>query len=232
MRERLKAIRVVSRGRGWLAVDKPPGVLSVPGKGEAGELSVVSWLMEHEPRAGGPITVHRLDMDTSGLLLVALNAPTQRALSMQFEARTVDKSYTAVVSGRLTPDTGVFDAPMRLDVPNRPRQVIDFQQGKQAVTNYRVLSAAPGRARVELVPVTGRTHQIRVHLEAIGHSVAGDPVYGTGTSRRGPDGLARLFLHAWRLELTSPSSGSLIRAEAPLPGELEAVLARLRVTTA
>lgn len=209
MRERLKAIRVVSRGRGWLAVDKPPGVLSVPGKGEAGELSVVSWLMEHEPRAGGPITVHRLDMDTSGLLLVALNAPTQRALSMQFEARTVDKSYTAVVSGRLTPDTGVFDAPMRLDVPNRPRQVIDFQQGKQAVTNYRVLSAAPGRARVELVPVTGRTHQLRVHCAYAGHPILGDPIYGDRTPA------PRLLLHATRLAFTDPTTGERITIESP-----------------
>jgi 23S rRNA pseudouridine1911/1915/1917 synthase len=100
--------------------------------------------------------------------------------------------------------------------------------GRTATTGYRVKERFSGWTLLELDLVTGRTHQIRVHLDAIGHPVAGDPLYGSGTSRRGPDGLGRLFLHAWRLELTSPSSGELIRAEAPLPGELEAVLAALR----
>ena len=102
--------------------------------------------------------------------------------------------------------------------------------GRQSTTGYRVRERFPRWTLLELDLVTGRTHQIRVHLEAIGHPVAGDPLYGTGTSRRGPDGLERLFLHAWRLELTSPSTGRLIRAEAPLPGALEAVLTRLRGT--
>jgi 23S rRNA pseudouridine1911/1915/1917 synthase len=100
--------------------------------------------------------------------------------------------------------------------------------GRAATTGYRVRERFAGWTLLELDLVTGRTHQIRVHLDAIGHPVAGDPVYGTGTSSRGPDGLARLFLHAWRLELTSPSRGDLIRATAPLPAELEAVLAGLR----
>jgi 23S rRNA pseudouridine1911/1915/1917 synthase len=103
--------------------------------------------------------------------------------------------------------------------------------GRAATTGYRVAERFAGWTLLELDLVTGRTHQIRVHLDAIGHPVAGDPLYGTGTSRRGPDGLDRLFLHAWRLELTSPSNGTLIRAEAPLPDELEAVLTRLRGTT-
>jgi 23S rRNA pseudouridine1911/1915/1917 synthase len=100
--------------------------------------------------------------------------------------------------------------------------------GREAVTHLRRLEALGRFTLLEARLETGRTHQIRVHLDAIGHPVAGDPLYGSGTSRRGPDGLGRLFLHAWRLELTSPSSGELIRAEAPLPGELEAVLAALR----
>jgi 23S rRNA-/tRNA-specific pseudouridylate synthase len=100
--------------------------------------------------------------------------------------------------------------------------------GRPATTGYRVRERFPGWTLLELDLVTGRTHQIRVHLEAIGHPVAGDPVYGTGTSRRGPEGLERLFLHAWRLELTSPSTGRLIRAESPLPRALEAVLEALR----
>jgi 23S rRNA pseudouridine1911/1915/1917 synthase len=104
--------------------------------------------------------------------------------------------------------------------------------GRPATTGYRVRERFAGWTLLELDLVTGRTHQIRVHLEAIGHPVAGDPVYGTGTSRRGPDGLARLFLHAWRLELVSPSDNRLIRAEAPLPPELESVLASLRASGA
>ncbi len=100
--------------------------------------------------------------------------------------------------------------------------------GRPSITGYRVKERLPGWTVLELDLVTGRTHQIRVHLDAIGHPVAGDPVYGTGTSRRGPDGLGRLFLHAWRLELASPSDGHLIRATAPLPDDLEAVLVRLR----
>jgi 23S rRNA-/tRNA-specific pseudouridylate synthase len=102
------------------------------------------------------------------------------------------------------------------------------QSGRAATTGYRVRERFAGWTLLELDLVTGRTHQIRVHLEAIGHPVAGDPIYGTGTSRRGPDGLERLFLHAWRLELTSPSTDRLIRAEAPLPESLEGVLGRLR----
>jgi 23S rRNA pseudouridine1911/1915/1917 synthase len=101
--------------------------------------------------------------------------------------------------------------------------------GRPAVTGYRVRERFAGWTLLEVDLVTGRTHQIRVHLDAIGHPVAGDPVYGTGTSRRGPEGLERLFLHAWRLELASPGDGHLIRAEAPLPDELEHVLERLRV---
>ena len=104
--------------------------------------------------------------------------------------------------------------------------------GRPATTGYRVRERFEGWTLLELDLITGRTHQIRVHLAALGHPVAGDPVYGTGTARRGPDGLARLFLHAWRLELVSPTSGRLIRAEAPLPEALEAVLASLRASTA
>src|SRR4029077_16835976 len=112
------------------------------------------------------------------------------------------------------------------DPRHRTRMAVTAD-GRASVTGYRVRERFSGWALVQLRPVTGRPHQIRVHLDAIGHPVAGDPVYGTGTSRRGPDGLARLFLHAWRVELTSPSRGELIRATAPLPAELEAVLGRL-----
>lgn len=211
MRERLKCLRIIARGAGWLALDKPWGVLSVPGKGEVGAISVVSWLAEHEPQISGPITVHRLDMDTSGLLLVALDGPTQRALSMQFEARTVEKLYTAVVSGRVVPEQGMFDAPMRLDVLHRPRQIVDHVQGKAAVTEFRVVAREADRSRLELTPLTGRTHQLRVHCAHAGHAILGDVLYGDRASA------PRLLLHATRLMFTDPSASRRIRVDSPVP---------------
>ena len=208
-RERLSRIRILVRGEGWLAVDKPSGTLSVPGKGEAGAVNVAAWVMEHQPHASGPITVHRLDMDTSGILLVALDAARQRALSMQFEARTVEKRYIAVVAERVEQSSGRFDAPMRLDVPNRPRQIVDYAQGKPATTEFRTLERGDDRTRLELNPLTGRTHQLRVHCAHAGHPILGDPLYGD------PASASRLFLHATRLEFTDPSSGERVVVDSP-----------------
>jgi 23S rRNA pseudouridine1911/1915/1917 synthase len=131
------------------------------------------------------------------------------------------------VSGSLDAAVGRIEAPIGRDPKNRQRMAV-VPDGRAAVTGYRVRERFHGWTLLELDLVTGRTHQIRVHLAALGHPVAGDPVYGTGTARRGPDGLDRLFLHSWRLELTSPADGRLVRVEAPLPAELEVVLDRLR----
>ncbi len=204
---------MLSRGSGWLALEKPSGVLSVPGKGDAGAVNAVSWVVEHEPQAAGPITVHRLDMDTSGILLVALDAERQRALSMQFEARTVEKRYVAVVEGLLTSESGRFEAPMRLDVPNRPRQIVDPLDGKTAVTEFRVIERTGGRTRLELTPITGRTHQLRVHCAHAGHPIVGDPLYGGANAA----GAARLLLHAERLAFDDPSIGVRVVVESPAP---------------
>ena len=210
-RERLCGVRVLTRGEGWLALDKPSGVLSVPGKGEIGAVNIPAWVMRHEPGASGPLTVHRLDMDTSGVLLVALDADRQRALSMQFEARTVEKLYVAVVTGRVVAEGGVFDAPMRLDVPNRPRQIVDYAQGKPAVTEFRVLERGDDRTRLELNPLTGRTHQLRVHCAHAGHPILGDPLYGD------PESAPRLLLHAARLVFTDPASDQRVVVESTPP---------------
>jgi 23S rRNA pseudouridine1911/1915/1917 synthase len=126
---------------------------------------------------------------------------------------------------------GRIEAPIGRDPKHRTRMAV-VPDGRPATTGYRVRERFGGWTLLELDLVTGRTHQIRVHLDAIGHPVAGDPVYGTGTSRRGPEGLGRMFLHAWRLELVSPSSDRLIRAEAPIPPDLEAVLDELRAVAA
>ncbi|MFT3684931.1 MAG: RluA family pseudouridine synthase [Phycisphaerales bacterium] len=211
MLARLAGVRVIHQAADWLALDKPAGVLSVPGKGEVGAISVVSWVKERYPHATGPLTVHRLDMDTSGLLLVGLTPESQRSLSMLFEARGVEKSYVAVVAGRVGQASGVFDAPMRLDVPNRPRQVIDFEQGKPARTEFRVLAAEDDRTRLKLVPLTGRTHQLRLHCAHAGHPIFGDIIYGDRTSA------PRLLLHAERLAFADPGSGQPITIESLAP---------------
>ena len=217
-----------------LIIDKPAGLVVHPSPGHPAG-TIVNALLG---RAGGaeyggiagvsrPGIVHRLDRDTSGLLMVAKHDAAQAGLMAQLKARRVKKTYLALVHGSVTANAGRIEAPIGRDARQRTRMAV-VPDGRPAITGYRVRERFPGWTLLELDLVTGRTHQIRVHLEAIGHPVAGDPVYGTGTSRRGPDGLGRLFLHAWRLELASPSDGHLIRATAALPDELEAVLERLR----
>jgi 23S rRNA pseudouridine1911/1915/1917 synthase len=159
--------------------------------------------------------------------MVARRDSSQASLMSQLKARRIKKTYQALVQGSVSAAAGRIEAPIGRDSKHRTRMAV-VPDGRPSVTGYRVRERFTAWTLLELDLVTGRTHQIRVHLEAIGHPVAGDRVYGTGTSRRGPDGLDRLFLHAWRLELTSPSSGELIRATAPLPAELERVLATLR----
>jgi len=160
--------------------------------------------------------------------MVARSDLAQGSLMAQLKARRIKKTYLALVQGSVAAAVGRIEAPIGRDPKHRIRMAV-VPDGRPATTGYRVRERFAGWTLLELDLVTGRTHQIRVHLDAIGHPVAGDPLYGGGMSRKGPEGLGRLFLHAWRLELTSPSSGELIRAEAPLPGELEAVLAALRM---
>ena len=215
-----------------LIVDKPAGLVVHPSAGHAGG-TLVNALLARGTTYGGiagvlrPGIVHRLDRDTSGLLMVAKTDAAQQGLMAQLKARRIKKTYLALASGSVSATVGRIEAPVGRDPRHRTRMAV-VPDGRPATTGYRVRERLPGWTLLELDLVTGRTHQIRVHLAAIGHPVAGDPVYGTGTSRRGPDGLRRLFLHAWRLELASPADGHLIRATAPLPAELEAVLERLR----
>ncbi|HSL34190.1 MAG TPA: RluA family pseudouridine synthase [Candidatus Limnocylindrales bacterium] len=233
------ALRVVHDDADLLIIDKPAGLVVHPSAGHAGGTLVNALLAHGEPGSFGGIAgvqrpgiVHRLDRDTSGLLMVARNDAAQHSLMAQLKARRVKKTYLALVHGEVAAAVGRIEAPIGRDPKHRTRMAV-VPDGRASTTGYRVRERFPGWTLLELDLVTGRTHQIRVHLEAIGHPVAGDPVYGTGTSRRGPDlpgpiRLERLFLHAWRLELTSPSSGELIRAVAPLPPELEAVVEGLR----
>ena len=167
--------------------------------------------------------------NTSGLIVVARNDAAQVSLQAQLKARRVRKAYLALVGGVVDAQLGRIEKPIGRDPRNRMRRAVTGE-GKPAVTGYRVRERFSAWTLLELDLVTGRTHQIRVHLASIGHPVAGDSVYATGAVRRGPDRLARLFLHAWKLEFLSPGSGRLVRCEAPLPGELESVLEGLRAS--
>jgi 23S rRNA pseudouridine1911/1915/1917 synthase len=222
-----------------LIVEKPAGLVVHPSPGHHAGDTLVNALLA---RAGGaeyggiagvarPGIVHRLDRDTSGLLMVAKHDAAQASLMTQLKARRIRKTYQALVAGEVAAAVGRIEAPVGRDPKHRTRMAV-VPDGRPSITGYRVRERFTGWTLLELDLVTGRTHQIRVHLEAIGHPVAGDPVYGTGTSRRGPDGLDRLFLHAWRLELAAPGDGHLIRATAPLPAELSVVLDRLRLAGA
>jgi 23S rRNA pseudouridine1911/1915/1917 synthase len=228
-------VHVVYEDPDLLIVDKPAGLVVHPSPGHDSGTLVNALLGRANGREYGGIAgvqrpgiVHRLDRDTSGLLMVAKNDAAQLSLMAQLKARRIKKTYLALVMGSVAASVGRIEAPIGRDPRHRTRMAV-VADGRPATTGYRVRERLPGWTLLELDLVTGRTHQIRVHLEAIGHPVAGDAVYGTGTSRRGPERLDRLFLHAWRLELTSPSDGHLIRAEAPLPIDLEAVLAGLRL---
>jgi len=217
-----------------LVVNKPHGLVVHPSPGhDSGTL--VNALLGRAAGAeyGGiagvrrPGIVHRLDRDTSGLLIVAKTDLAQASLMAQLKARRVKKTYLALVQGSVAAAVGRIEAPIGRDPKLRTRMAV-VNDGRASTTGYRVRERFAGWTLLEVDLITGRTHQIRVHLEAIGHPIAGDPVYGTGTSRRGPAGLERLFLHAWRLEFTSPSGGDLIRVTAELPVELEAPLDALR----
>ena len=231
-------VAVVYEDEDLLIIDKPAGLVVHPAPGHADGTLVNALLGRGGADAFGGIAgvrrpgiVHRLDRDTSGLLMVARTDLAQHGLMAQLKARRVKKTYLALVQGSVAAAVGRIEAPIGRDHQHRTRMAV-VADGRPATTGYRVRERFDGWTLLELDLVTGRTHQIRVHLAAIGHPVAGDPVYGTGTSQKGPDGLGRLFLHAWRLELTSPSRGDLIRATAPLPTELEAVLERLRTRPA
>lgn len=186
-----------------LVLDKPAGLLSVPGRGEDKQDCLSARAQRQFPDA---LIVHRLDMATSGVMVLARSAAAQRSLNQAFANRTVTKRYIAIVDGHLAspPETWeVIDLPIIVDWPNRPRRVIDHQQGKPSVTRWRVLShnGPLDTTRIELEPVTGRSHQLRVHLLALGHPIVGDALYG---SPRVQAMANRLLLHACSVELPHP----------------------------
>jgi tRNA pseudouridine32 synthase/23S rRNA pseudouridine746 synthase len=194
-----------------IVVDKPSGLLSVPGRGEHLQDCLATRV---QAQFGDALVVHRLDMVTSGLMLFARGIDAQRRLSRAFAQREVHKRYVAVVHGRLDPDHGEIDLPLIADWPNRPLQRVDHEHGKPSLTRYRVVDTKAERSRVELEPVTGRAHQLRVHLLAIGHPIVGDALYAPPEVLAGAD---RLLLHATSLRFAHPVSGAAVAIESAVP---------------
>ena len=193
-----------------LLVDKPAGLLSVSGKGEHLADCLLTRVQAAFPEA---LSVHRLDRDTSGVMVFAVTPHAQRHLGLQFERRHTKKTYVARLWGELTPRTGLVDLPLIVDWPNRPLQHVNHETGRPAQTEWRVVRAGKGETRVRLMPLTGRTHQLRVHMLALGHPILGDPFYATGPARD----LPRMMLHAETLQLRHPDGGAGVRFTAKCP---------------
>ena len=201
-------LEIIYQDEYFIAVNKPTGLLSVPGRGPDKQGWCYGRVMGPFP---GALMVHRLDMDTSGLMLFALSLEVQRKLSLQFEKREIHKSYVALLEGVLEQDQGMIDYPMRKDMTQRlpPKHLVDCVRGKKAITEWKVLGRSASMTRVALFPQTGRSHQLRVHMQALGHPIVGDNIYGTAGER--------LMLHAERLELWHPETGGLIRLACAAP---------------
>ena len=206
-----------------LVFDKPAGLLCVPGRGPDKQDCLSARAERQWPDAK---VVHRLDMATSGLVLMARGIEAQRALSLAFEKRRVHKRYTAVAEGVLRSDLShrmpesdwnTIDLPLLLDWQNRPRSVVNHAEGKPSLTRWRLAEPEPGdppdTTRLTLEPITGRSHQLRVHLQAIGHPIVGDPLYGNAP----PDPAQRLLLHAEGIRFPHPTTGEAMAFVAPCP---------------
>jgi 23S rRNA pseudouridine1911/1915/1917 synthase len=216
-------LKIVYEDADLLVIDKPAGLPVHPAPGHPAH-TLVNAVLAHLPAlAEGdetlrPGVVHRLDKDTSGLIIVAKNRPAHENLSDQFKSRSVAKSYTVLVKGKLTPENGIIEAAIGRDPHNRQRMAV-VSKGREARTEYRVLRYIGDYTLLEIRPRTGRTHQIRVHLAAIGFPVVGDATYGVTFPH-----LSRQFLHASRLGFSLPSTGKHVEFTSPLPPDLEKAL--------
>jgi len=193
-----------------LVVEKPAGLLSVPGKTPDLADCLLARVRAAFPTA---LLVHRLDRDTSGVMIFALTPHAQRHLGLQFEHRQTKKSYVARVWGEVADPSGTVDLPLAVDWPNRPLQKVDPEHGRPAVTDWRVLRRGAGETRIRLMPRTGRSHQLRVHMATLGHPILGDPFYATGPARDFP----RMMLHSEVLQLRHPDGGRGTRVTSPCP---------------
>lgn len=201
-----------------LLVNKPAGLLSVPGKGEHLADCLIARIQGAYPEA---LLVHRLDRDTSGVMVFALSRHAQRHLGLQFEKRYMKKTYIARTHGVIAEKTGTVDLPLIVDWPNRPLQMVCHETGKNAVTDWRVVRKGEHETRVRLYPKTGRTHQLRVHMLALGHPIMGDPFYAVDADAKaaseGREHAPRLMLHAENLRLRHPDGGAGLSITAKCP---------------
>ncbi len=191
-------------------VDKPSGLLSVPGRGDHMADCMIARLRAVFPEI---LLVHRLDLDTSGVMVFARSAHAQRHLGLQFEKRQTRKHYIARVAGQVAARSGRVDLPLTVDWPNRPRQMVCRDTGRPAQTDWALIRHENMGSRLRLMPVTGRSHQLRVHMLAMGHPILGDPLYATGAALEHP----RLMLHAQGLRLRHPDGGKGLTISAPVP---------------
>lgn len=203
-------VSILYQDNDLLLVNKPSGLLSVPGRHPDNKDCLINRVQKDYPTAR---IVHRLDMDTSGIMVIALNADSHRHLNRQFEQRKTEKRYEAIVHGIMEKDEGEIDLPICCDWPNRPLQKVDYEYGKAAQTHFTVLkrNKENNQTRVSLKPITGRSHQLRIHLATIGHPILGCEFYGGEAAKRAE----RLLLHACELQLTHPSTGLIISGKKP-----------------
>jgi tRNA pseudouridine32 synthase/23S rRNA pseudouridine746 synthase len=208
------SVEIVHKDDEFVVIIKPSGLLAVPGKGEENQDCVVSRIKALYPDCIDQPAVHRLDMDTSGLMVLALTADMHRGLSLQFHDRKTEKRYIALLDGEFSGHEGTIELPFRLDVENRPHQIYDPVDGKTGITHWKTLGVENGKTRVEFIPVTGRTHQLRVHAASehgLGIPILGDRLYGSGA------GPGQLKLHASFLSFTHPRTGERLEFRSDPP---------------
>jgi len=207
-------VEILYRDADIVVVDKPSGLLSIPGRGPEKIDSVSHRIRQMFPDCLAQPSVHRLDMDTSGLLVLALTAASHRHLSLQFQNRETDKHYLALLEGELAGEEGTITLPFRLDIENRPHQIYDEIHGKIGTTHWKKLGIENGKTRIAFHPITGRTHQLRVHSahpKGLGIPIVDDPLYGNG------DLPGKMKLHACELTFTHPTTGEKMTFTAPVP---------------
>ncbi|WP_298429561.1 RluA family pseudouridine synthase [uncultured Jannaschia sp.] len=202
-------IPVIHEDAHLLVVDKPAGLLSVPGRGEHLSDCLLTRLAETHPEV---LLCHRLDRDTSGIMVFALTKLAQRKMGRLFETKRVKKRYIARVAGAVAEAKGTIDLPLIVDWPNRPLQHVNHETGKPSVTDWERVAVEDGTTRMKLMPRTGRSHQLRVHMRELGHPILGDPFYSDDS-----EAWPRMMLHAEGLKFEHPVEGSMLRLEAPCP---------------
>ncbi len=210
----MKSLKIIYHDSQCVVLEKESGLLSIPGRGLNMQDSVASRLRAIFPECIKQPAVHRLDMDTSGLMVYALTTEVHRNLSIQFQDRLIEKKYVSLLNGDISIASGEIRLPTRLDIYNRPCQIYDPVHGKSGRTIWRKLAVEGGRARIEYTPITGRTHQLRIHSAhrfGLGCSIAGDRLYGD------PDSASRLMLHACYLAFKHPGSGKTMKFESTIP---------------